>query len=55
MSPLGIASNGERFEYLRHRPEQTLLYQLVERHYDKFQSLLAVQGTPLASYVQKES
>ena len=26
MSPPGIASNGERFKYQCHRPEQTLLY-----------------------------
>jgi hypothetical protein len=54
MSPAGIASNDERFKYQRHRPEQTLLYQLVERHYDDFQSLLATRGTPLPSYVCKE-
>lgn len=54
MSSAGIASNGERFTYQRHRPEQTLLYQLIERHYDEFQSLLAAQGTPLPSYVQAE-
>ena len=54
MSPLGIASNGEHFIYHRHRPEQTLRYQLVERHYEEFQSLLATQGTPLPCYVQTE-
>ena len=45
MSPAGTASNGERFKYQRHRPEQTLLYQLIECHYDEFSSLLAAQGT----------
>ena len=54
MSPAGSASNRERFKYQRHRPEQTLLYQLIERHYDEFQSLLAVHGTPLPSFVQEE-
>lgn len=54
MPQAGTASNGERFKYQRHQPEQTLLYQLVERHYDEFQSLLAAQGTPLPSYVQAE-
>jgi len=54
MQQAGTASNGERFKYQRHQPEQTLLYQLVERHYDEFQSLLAAQGTPLPSYVQAE-
>jgi hypothetical protein len=54
MPPARTASNGKRFKYQRHQPEQTLLYQLVERHYDEFQSLLATQGTPLPSYVQAE-
>lgn len=54
MQQARTASNGERFKYQRHQPEQTLLYQLVERHYDEFQSLLAVQGTPLPPYVQTE-
>lgn len=54
MPPARTASNGKRFKYQRHQPEQTLLYQLVERHYDEFLSLLAKQGTPLPSYVCKE-
>ena len=40
--------------YERHRPEQTLLYQLVERHYPAFVAQLATQGTPLPEYVQRE-
>jgi hypothetical protein len=39
MSSAGIASNGYRFKYQCHRPKQTLVYQLIERHYDEFQSL----------------
>ena len=40
--------------YERHRPEQTLLYQLVEQHYPAFVAQLATQGTPLPEYVQRE-
>jgi hypothetical protein len=40
--------------YEHHRPEQTLLYQLVEQHYLAFVAQLATQGTPLPEYVQRE-
>lgn len=40
--------------YVRHRPEQTLLYQLVERYYPDFHRLMALQGTPLPAYVSRE-
>lgn len=40
--------------YLRHRPEQTLLYQLVERYYPEFARLVALRGTPLPAHVARE-
>ena len=40
--------------YQRHRPEQTLLYQLIEQHYPAFAAHLAEQGTSLPGYVQRE-
>jgi hypothetical protein len=40
-------------EYERHRPEQTLLYQLVERDYPLFVDLRESQGGALPSYVQR--
>jgi ribosomal protein S27E len=40
--------------YQRHRPEQTLLYQLVEQHYPVFIDCMAGQGWPLPGYVQRE-
>ena len=40
--------------YQRHRPEQTLLYQLVERYYSQFEELMALQGTPLPAYIARE-
>jgi hypothetical protein len=41
-------------EYVRHRPERTLLYQLVEAYYPVFLSRLAAEGTVLPSYVERE-
>jgi hypothetical protein len=40
--------------YERHRPEQTLLYQLVERYYPELVVLLSEQGKPLPKYVLRE-
>ena len=40
--------------YERHRPEQTLLYQLVEEYYPAFVAQLAAQGTQLPGYVQRD-
>lgn len=40
--------------YQRHRPEQTLLYRIIEQHYPVFTSHPAVQGRLLPEYVQRE-
>ena len=40
--------------YARHRPEQTLLYQLVERYYPELAELMADQSRPLPGYVRRE-
>lgn len=40
--------------YARHRPEATLLYQLVERHYPEFVTAREATGRPLPTYVQEE-
>ena len=40
--------------YQRHRPEQTLLYQIVDEYYTAFVVLMAEQGKELPSYVQRE-
>lgn len=45
---------GSAVPYERHRPETTLLYQLVEAHYPAFVAQLATRGTPLPEYVQRE-
>jgi hypothetical protein len=45
---------GGAVRYARHRPETTLLYQLVERHYPAFLATLSAHGRTLPSYVQQE-
>jgi hypothetical protein len=44
----------QREKYKRHRPETTLLYQLVERYYPDFTPNLAEQGKSLPKYVERE-
>ena len=40
--------------YARHRPESTLLYQLVEQHYPTFRELREEAGRSLPHFVQQE-
>jgi hypothetical protein len=40
--------------YERHKPEQTLLYQIIEQHYSEFSSLMDLQGRPLPFHVKQE-
>ena len=40
--------------YARRRPEATLLYQLVERHYPAFREMRAEAGRPLPDYIEQE-
>ncbi len=40
--------------YKRHRQEQTLLYQIIERHYPAFRDEMAAQGKALPLHVQQE-
>jgi hypothetical protein len=39
--------------YQRHRPEQTLLYQIVDEYYPAFTTYLTEQGRELPGYVQR--
>ncbi len=39
--------------YARHRPERTLLYQLVQEYYPAFKAHLAAQGRTLPGYVEQ--
>ncbi|GEM_PF-2529026 len=47
-----VAGNAVYYEC--HRPEQTLLYQIVEEYYPAFLDLLAAQGRALPPTVQRE-
>ncbi|HNP37745.1 MAG TPA: hypothetical protein PKK10_18030 [Woeseiaceae bacterium] len=40
--------------YSRHRPEPTLLYQLVAEHYPRFRDRRAAEGRALPRYVQDD-
>ena len=40
--------------YVRHRPETTLLYQIVHEYWPEFQAELASHGKHLPAYVTKE-
>lgn len=42
------------WRYQRRRPERTLLYQLVAKHYPRFIEPLADQGRSLPDYVRRE-
>jgi len=46
--------DGGSVEYERHRPERTLLYQLVEEFYPAFRVQWAAEGRVLPDYVQRE-
>jgi len=58
MSPTLAAGTAEWDQgpdrYQRHRPEQTLLYRIVDEYYPQFVDLMARQGRPLPDYVQRE-
>jgi ribosomal protein S27E len=58
MSPTLAEATAERdgcaAPYQRHRPERTLLYQIVEQHYPAFVTHMAQQERPLPDYVQQE-
>ncbi len=45
---------GGAVRYERHRPETSLLYQLVDAHYPTFAARMAAHDTPLPEYVQHE-
>lgn len=40
--------------YIRHRPETTLLYQVVQEYWPEFQAELSSHGKILPAYVTKE-
>ena len=46
-------ANGKVSAYVRHRPEQTLLYQIIDKYYIDFIGLMEKQGRSLPRYVQR--
>ena len=59
MTPLlagkdAVAGAARAGEYARHRPEQTLLYQLDEQYYPAFVEHLAARERTLPVHVQRE-
>ena len=58
MSPTLAETTAERdggaAPYQRHRPERTLLYQIIEHYYPAFLAHMAQQERPLPDYVQQE-
>ena len=60
MLQIGIAGLGDQLfghsasRYKRHRPEQTLLYQIVDKHDPDFLAQLAAEGKSLPDHVQQE-
>jgi hypothetical protein len=49
------ASRGERApQYESHRPERTLLYQIIEEYYPAFEAQWAAEGRVLPDYVRQE-
>lgn len=52
--PAGRDASAGAARYTRHRPERTLLYQLVREYYPAFTAQLAAQGSFLPSYVERE-
>jgi hypothetical protein len=53
MDPVTLRAPGP-VRYERHRPETTLLYQLVERHYPEFLVALSERDRHLPLYVENE-
>ena len=49
-----VAGAARADEYVRHQPEQTLLYRLVEAHYPAFVEHLAARERTLPTHVQRE-
>jgi len=54
VTSLGALPQENVARYESHKPEDTLLYQLVESYYPILQANMEQQGTPLPLHVQEE-
>jgi len=50
----GSGGNDKPATYTRHRPEETVLYQVVEQNVESFFDAVAEQGTSLPGFVRDE-
>lgn len=50
----GEIPGAQVYRFARHKPERTLLYQLVERHWPEFVSRLEESGSYLPKHVTQE-
>lgn len=46
-----VGPASQSYHYQRHQPEQTLLYQIIEKHYPAFTTHLAQQGIELPGFI----
>lgn len=53
-TPVSASQFTNALRYQRHQPEQSLLYQLVEKYYPAFMQHQATEGRALPGYVQQE-
>jgi hypothetical protein len=51
---IAVLAMQQTAQYKRHRPENTLLYPLVERHYPEFKETLSEQGKQFPKFVERE-
>ncbi|MGB3726868.1 MAG: transposase zinc-binding domain-containing protein [Glaciecola sp.] len=49
-----LLATQKTLQYKRHRPENTLLYQLIERYYPDFKEALSQQGKHLPKFIERE-
>ncbi len=54
LHPLGDFAEGPPPYYERHKPETTLLYQIVEEYWPSFKADLCSQGKHLPHFVSRE-
>jgi hypothetical protein len=54
MSLIKHSRTDNTLEYKRHKPEETLLYQIISKYYPQFLAHMAEHGKDLPKYVRTE-
>lgn len=52
--PLAVMEHGSKFEYERHKPEQSLLYQTIQHYWPSFVANCEAQNQPVPAFVKRE-